>query len=60
MFQNMQKASKSIYIGMAMSIVWCLVFIYVISAYAEQIAWGIIVSTNVGVFIASALCLKEW
>jgi len=60
MIQNMQKASKSIYIGMFMSIIWCLVFIYVISAFAEQIAWGIIVATNAGVFIASALCFNEW
>jgi len=56
----MQKASRSIYIGMIMSIIWCLVFIYVISAYAETIAWGIIVATNAGVFIASALCFNEW
>jgi len=59
-FNNMKKASTSIYIGMAMSIVWSLVFIYVISAFAETIAWGIIIATNVGLFAAGAMALLEY
>lgn len=59
-FNNMKKASTSIYIGMGMSVIWCLVFIYVISAFAEEIAWGIIVLTNLGLYVAGALALLEY
>jgi len=58
--QNMSKASKSIYIGMVTSVFWCIVFIYFLSAFAEEISWGIIVATQIGIFAGSALCFKEW
>jgi len=55
LIQNMVKASTSIYIGMAMSVFWCIAFIYVLSAFAEEISWGIIVLTQIGLFVGAGL-----
>lgn len=45
---------------MAMSVVYCIVFIYLLSAFAEFIAWGIVGITQIGLFAGSALCLLEY
>lgn len=56
----MSKAKDSIYIGMVFSIIWSILFIYMISAYAETIAWGIIILTNLGLFAVGGLGIFEY
>ena len=43
-----------------MSIVYCIAFIYLLSAFAEQIAWGIVAITQIGLFAGSAICFLEY
>jgi len=60
LFTNMSKAKDSIYIGMVFAIIWSILFIYLISAFAEHIAWGIVIITNVGLFAVGGLGVLEY
>ena len=37
-----------IFISLAMSFVWCLIFMKLMSAFAEQLAWCVIIITQLG------------
>jgi F0F1-type ATP synthase assembly protein I len=58
--QDLYRSSNAIFISMVMSIVYCILFIYLMSAFAEQIAWGIVVITQIGLFAGSAVCFFEY
>ena len=58
--QDLYKSSRAIFISMAMSIVYCVAFIYLMSSFAEQIAWGIVAITQLGLFAGSGICLLEY
>jgi hypothetical protein len=42
-FDDMYKAQTSIYISMALALVWAIAYIYLMSLYAETLAWVCIV-----------------
>lgn len=46
-------ASKAIMISIALSVVYCLVFIYLMSAYAEPLSWFCIIVFQIGLFAGS-------
>jgi len=51
--QDLYLASRAIYISMAMSFVYCILFIYLMSIFAECIAWGIIILVQLGMIGAT-------
>ena len=58
--QDMYLSSRAIYGSMAMSFVYCLVFIYLMSWFAEYIAWAMVCLTQVGLIGASVFCFGVW
>jgi hypothetical protein len=46
-------SSRAIYISIAMAVVYCLAYIYLMSLFAECIAWAMIALTQVGLIVAS-------
>lgn len=38
-FEDMYKSSTSMYISMGLALVWSFVYIYLMSWFAEQLAW---------------------
>lgn len=59
-FLDIYKSSTAVFIACAMSIVFCFAYIYLMSYFAEQIAWTIIGITQVGLFVGSAVCVFEY
>jgi len=53
-------SSRAIYWSIGMSLVYCILYIYLMSYFAEYIAWGIIAVTQVGLFIGSGICFGEY
>ena len=53
---DMYNASDAIYISMALSIVYSVIFIYLMSWFAEVIAWCCIVLVQIGLIGMSAAC----
>jgi len=53
---DMYLSSRAIYISMAMSIIYSIVFIYLMSWFAEVIAWCCIVLVQIGLIGMSAAC----
>jgi len=43
-----------------MSFVYCILYIYILSAFAEYIAWALIVVVQLGLFGFSFICLSAW
>jgi len=58
--EDMQRASRSIYLSCAMAVVYSLVFIYVLSIFGETIAWICIILIQLSLFGASALSYFAW
>jgi len=46
-------SSRAIYISIAMAVVYCLGYIYLMSLFAECIAWAMIVLTQVGLIVGA-------
>jgi len=55
-FNDLYLSSRAIYISMAMGVVYCFLYIYFMSAFAEPIAWFCVVLLQVGLFAASVAC----
>jgi len=55
-FMDMYLSSRAIYISMAMSIVYSVIFIYLMSWFAEIIAWCCIVLVQIGLIGMAAAC----
>jgi hypothetical protein len=53
--QDLYLSSRAIYISMAMAFVYCTLYLYLMSAFAEPIAWFIVIAVQVGLFALSFL-----
>jgi hypothetical protein len=53
-------SSRAIYISIGMAIVYCLGYIYLMSLFAEYIAWTMIGLTQLGLLIGALACLLSW
>lgn len=58
--EDMQRASRSIYLSCAMAVVYSIVFIYVLSLFGETIAWICIVVIQLSMIGASAVSYFFW
>jgi len=58
--QDMYLSSRAIYGSMAMSFVYCLVFIYLMSWFAEYIAWAMVALTQLGLLGGAVFCIGEY
>lgn len=45
---------------MALSFVYCLLFIYLMSFFAEFIAWGIVILVQIGLIGGAIFCFGEY
>ena len=59
-FEDMYKSSTSMYVSMALALVWSIVYIYLMSIFAEQLAWCCIVLIQVGLFAATIFLFMKW
>ena len=53
-------SSRAIYISIGMAVVYCLGYIYLMSLFAEYIAWAMIGLTQVGLLAGALACLLAW
>jgi hypothetical protein len=53
MLFDLYLSSRAIYISMAMAFVYSIVYIYLMSAFAEYIAWAVIGAIQIGLFVLS-------
>ena len=58
--EDMQRASRSIYLSLVMAVVYSIVFIYVLSIFGETIAWICIILIQLSLFGASAVSYLAW
>jgi hypothetical protein len=56
-FKDLYLSSRAVTWSCLLSFVWCIIFIYVMSYFAEAIAWIVIVLVQLGLPVASALAL---
>jgi hypothetical protein len=54
MVYDLYLSSRAIYISIGLSFVYSLLFIYLMSAFAETLAWICIFFLQIGLFLASA------
>jgi ABC-type multidrug transport system fused ATPase/permease subunit len=57
---DIYKSSRAIYTSIALAIVLCFAYIYLMSYFAEQIAWTIIGITQVSLFLGTGACFFEY
>lgn len=57
---DLYKSSRAIYIAIATAIILCFAYIYLMSFFAEQIAWTIIGITQVSLFVGCGACIFEY
>ena len=60
MFQDMYNSSTSMYVSMACAIVWSIVYIYLMSIFAEQLAWCCVVLIQLGLFFGVLFSLGRY
>jgi hypothetical protein len=58
--QDLYLSSRAIYWSMALSFVYCLLFIYLMSYFAEFIAWGIVILVQIGLIGGAIFCFGEY
>jgi len=46
--KDIYNASTAVFVSMALAFVWSVLYIYLMSIFAEYIAWGIIGLTQIG------------
>lgn len=56
-FEDMHKASTSMYICMGMALVWSIIYIYLLSWFAEVLAWLCVLLIQLGLLAATLGCL---
>lgn len=59
-YEAMFKASTSIYISMGLALLWSFIFIYLMSWFAEQLAWCCVVLIQVGLLTATIFSFLTW
>lgn len=59
-FQDMYKSSTSMYASMGLALVWSIVYIYLMSCFAEQLAWCCVVLIQVGLLAGTAFAYLQW
>lgn len=59
-FQDMYKSSTSMYIAMGLSLVWSIAFIYLMSWFAEQLAWCCVFLIWVGLAAGTGFGFMMW
>lgn len=52
-FGDMYKCSTSMYIAIGLSVVWSIIYIQLMSLFAETLAWCCIVTIQIGLFVGS-------
>lgn len=57
---DLYRASRSIYVSLAMSVVYSILFIYFLSAFGETIAWICVVILQLGFVAVGALGFYYW
>ena len=58
--KDLYNASRAIYWSIAMSFVYCLLYIYLMSAFAEYIAWAMVAIVQLGLIGGSIFCIGEF
>lgn len=58
--KDLYNASRAIYWSMAMSFVYCLLYIYLMSAFAEYIAWAMVAIVQLGLIAGGIFCIGEF
>ena len=53
-------SSRAVYWSIGLSIIYCTIYLYLMSFFAEYIAWAIIVIVQFGLFIGSAASFYSW
>ena len=59
-FGDLFKCRYSMYYAMGLSLVWSFVYIYLMSACAEPLAWGCIILIQLGLFAGSGTLFYFW
>lgn len=59
-YEALFKSSTSIYISMGLALVWSFVFIYLMSWFAEQLAWCCVVLIQLGLLAATIFSYLTW
>jgi hypothetical protein len=59
-FKDLYLTSRAVTWSCLISFVWSIIFIYLMSAFAETIAWIVIGLVQIGLPIASAVSLFYW
>ena len=57
---DLYNASTAIYTSMALSLVWSIIFIYIMSIFAETLAWCCVVLIQLGLIGATVVCGFLW
>jgi hypothetical protein len=55
----MYESSTAIFISWGMSLLVAVLYIYLMSAFAEPLAWLMIAATQIGLFAGAALCFYK-
>lgn len=53
-------SSRAVNWSIGLSIVYCILYIYLMSMFAEYIAWAIIVIVQIGLFVGSGASFYSW
>jgi hypothetical protein len=56
----MYKSSTSMYISMGLALVWSIIYIYLMSVFAETLAWCCVVLIQVGLLAATVGAYFLW
>jgi hypothetical protein len=59
-FEDMYKSSTSMYISMGMALVWSFVYIYLMSMFAEQLAWCCVFLIQIGLAVTTIFTFLKW
>lgn len=57
---DLYRSSTAIFICVATAIIFCLAYIYLMSYFAEQIAWTVIAITQIALFVGCGACVFEY
>lgn len=59
-FKDLYLSSRAISWSCGISFLWCLIFLYLMSFFAETISWFIVILVQIGLFTASGLTLFQY
>lgn len=55
--KDLYLSSRAIYYSMGAAFVLCILYIYIMSLFAEYLAWAIVILTQIALIGATAVCL---